>query len=171
MFNPGKRLLARLVFAPVATVALVGAVVGCSSGDDSSASAGSVSAGSCVQVTDNTADAMVAAVADCSSSAASYRIASVGAGPLDCDADAATFNGTVGETKTGLCLTPNFAEGKCYADAGTRPAEAVDCSGAQASFKVVKRIDGETDELLCGVDATQFRTVPEPKITFCLAKP
>lgn len=171
MFIPGKRLLARLVFAPVATVALVGAVVACSSGDDSSTSAGAVAAGSCVQVADNTADAMVATVADCSSSAAAYRIASTGAAPLDCDADAATFNGTVGDTKTGLCLTPNFAEGQCYTDAGTRPAESIACTAPEASFKVVKRIDGETDELLCGADATQFRTVPDPKTTFCLAKP
>ncbi len=168
MFNPGKRLLARLVFAPVATLALAGAVVACSAEEDA---APSVAAGSCVHVSDNTADAMTATLADCASSSAAYRIATTGTAPLDCDADAATFNGTVGDTKTGLCLTPNFAEGQCYADAGTRPAEAVGCSAPEATFKVVKRIDGETDELLCGADATQFRTVPDPATTFCLAKP
>ncbi|KAF0848054.1 LppU/SCO3897 family protein [Nocardia caishijiensis] len=168
MFFPGKRLLVRLVFAPVAAVALVGAAAACSGeGDASSAPA----VGSCVEVTDNAVDAMKATVGDCSSATSNYRIAQVGAAPLNCTAQNASFNGTVGDTKTGLCLSPNFAEGACYADAGTRPVETVDCTAPEATFKVVKRIDGETDELLCGMDATQFRTVPDPKTTFCLAKP
>ncbi|WP_446224264.1 LppU/SCO3897 family protein [Nocardia sp. IBHARD005] len=167
MIFPEKRLLARIVLGPVAAMALVGAVVSCSS--DDSSSAGAVAVGSCVEVSDNAADAMKATVGDCSSAKSSYRIAQLGT--ADCTAGNATFNGTVGDAKNTLCLVPNFAEGSCYADAGTRPAESVACTAPEASFKVVKRIDGETDELLCGVDATQFRTVPEPKTTFCMAKP
>lgn len=169
MFFPGKRLLARLVLAPVATVALVGAVAACSSDSDSSAD--SVSKGSCVEVTDNAADAMKATVGDCGAATSNYRIVQVGTAPLNCAVEDATFNGTVGDTKTGLCLSPNFAEGKCYADAGQRPAEAVACTAPEATFKVVKRIDGAADELQCGADATQFRTVADPKTTFCMAKP
>lgn len=170
MFFPGKRLLVRLVLAPAATVALVGAVAACSGDSDSSASE-AATVGACVEVTDNSADAMQATVLDCSSSASNYRIAKVGAAPLDCSAENATFTGAVGDEKTGLCLAPNFAQGSCYADAGTRPAMSVDCAAPEATFKVVSRIDGETDELLCGADATQFRTVADPKTTFCLAKP
>ncbi len=166
MIFPEKRLLARIVLGPVAAVALVGAVVSCSSADATSADA--VAVGSCVEVSDNAADAMKAAVGDCASATANYRIVKVGA---DCAADNAAFNGTVGDAKSTLCLAPNFAEGSCYADAGKRPAESVACTAPEASFKVVKRIDGETDELLCGADATQFRTVPDPKTTFCMAKP
>ncbi|MFE3542545.1 hypothetical protein ACFXK0_06185 [Nocardia sp. NPDC059177] len=168
MFFPGKRLLARLVFAPVATVALVGAVVACSSGEESAAS---VSAGSCVEITDNSADAMTASLGDCGSAATDYRIAQVVSAPADCAVDTAIFTGTVGDTETTLCLTPNFAEGKCYADAGTRPAESVECSAPEATFKVVQRIDGATDELQCGAGATQFRFAKDPEATFCLAKP
>ncbi|APE33109.1 hypothetical protein BOX37_03035 [Nocardia mangyaensis] len=170
MKYPGKRLLARLVFAPVAAVALVGAAVACSSADDSAAG-DTVAVGSCVEVTDNAVEAMTATLGDCSSATADYRIVRTGAAPLTCAADNATFDGTVGTTETGLCLAPNFAQGSCYADAGTRPATAIDCTAPEATFKVVKRIDGETDELLCDMDATQFRTVPDPKTTFCLAKP
>lgn len=166
MIFPEKRLLARIVLGPVAAVALVGAVVSCSSDDASSA--GAVAVGSCVQVSDNAAGAMKATAGDCSSGTSNYRIVQLGA---DCAADNAVFDGTVGEAKNSLCLAPNFAEGSCYADAGKRPAVSVDCTAAEASFKVVKRIDGETDELLCGMDATQFRTVPDPKTTFCMAKP
>ncbi|MEU4812252.1 hypothetical protein AB0H20_23860 [Nocardia fluminea] len=163
---PEKRLLARIVLGPVAAMALVGAVVSCSSDDSSSANA--VAVGSCVEVGDNTAGTMKATVGDCSSATSNYRIVQVGA---NCAADNAAFDGTVGDAKSSLCLAPNFAEGSCYADAGTRPAKTVDCTAAEASFKVVKRIDGQTDELLCGMDATQFRTVPDPKTTFCMAKP
>ncbi|MEV0540472.1 MULTISPECIES: hypothetical protein [Nocardia] len=164
---PEKRLLARIVLGPVAAMALVGAVVSCSS--DDSSSAGAVAVGSCVEVSDNAADAMKATVGDCSSAKSGYRIAKVGT--ADCAADNAAFNGTVGDAKNTLCLAPNFAEGSCYADAGNRPAKSVACTAPEATFKVVKRIDGQTDELLCGVDATQFRTVPDPKTTFCMAKP
>ncbi|MFC4377229.1 hypothetical protein ACFO5K_24415 [Nocardia halotolerans] len=152
----------------MATVALVGAVAACSGASESS---DAVAVGSCVEVTDNSADAMQAAVGDCSSAQAGYRIAQVGTAPLECEPANAAFAGTVDGTETGLCLVPNFAEGNCYADAGTRPAEAVDCGATEATFKVVKRIDGETDELLCDADASTFRTVPDPKTTFCLAKP
>ncbi|MFD6391016.1 LppU/SCO3897 family protein [Nocardia sp. NPDC055029] len=169
MIFPGKRLLARIVFAPVATVALVGAVVACSS--DSDSSAGAATKGACVEVTDNAADAMKATVGDCSAATSNYRIVQVGTAPLTCAVSDATFNGTVGDTKTALCLAPNFAQGSCYADAGKRPAEAVACTAPEATFKVVKRIDGVADELECGTDATQFRTVADPKTTFCMAKP
>ncbi|MBW0270602.1 hypothetical protein ATM97_06155 [Nocardia sp. MH4] len=169
MLFPGKRLLARVVLAPVATVALVGAVAACSSDSDSAGS--SLATGSCVEVTDNAADAMVGKLGDCSATTSNYRIVQVGTAPLTCDVADATFNGTVGDTKTGLCLAPNFAQGNCYADAGKRPAETVACTAPEATFKVVKRIDGVADELQCGADATQFRTVSDPKATFCMAKP
>ncbi|MFI8975883.1 hypothetical protein ACIGO9_23560 [Nocardia asteroides] len=170
MLFPGKRLLARLVLAPVATVALVGAVAACSS-DSDSAAGGSLAKGSCVEVTDNAADAMQGKLGDCAAPASNYRIVQVGTAPLTCAVEDATFNGTVGDTKTALCLSPNFAQGNCYTDAGKRPAEAVACTAPEATFKVVKRIDGVTDELQCGADATQFRFVADPKATFCLAKP
>ncbi|MET9210613.1 MULTISPECIES: LppU/SCO3897 family protein [unclassified Nocardia] len=153
----------------MATVALVGAVAACSSDSDSAGA--SLAKGSCVEVTDNAADAMVGTLGDCAAATSNYRIVQVGTAPLTCDVSDATFNGTVGDTKTALCLAPNFAQGSCYADAGKRPAEAVACTAPEATFKVVKRIDGVADELQCGVDATQFRTVADPKATFCMAKP
>ncbi|MFC4124572.1 LppU/SCO3897 family protein [Nocardia rhizosphaerae] len=169
VFFPGKRLLARIVLAPVATVALVGAVVACSS--DSESDAGSLSKGSCVEVTDNAVDAMRATIGDCGAATSNYRIVQAGSAPLDCAAEDTTFNGTVGDTETALCLSPNFAQGNCYADAGQRPAETVPCTAPEASFKVVKRIDGTIDELQCDSGATMYRTVADPKTTFCMARP
>ncbi|MFC6009839.1 LppU/SCO3897 family protein [Nocardia lasii] len=167
MIFPEKRLLARIVLGPVAAFALVGALAACSS-DDTAASASAVAAGSCVEVSDNTADAMRATVGDCSAATSNYRIVQVGA---DCAADNSVFTGSVGDANTTLCLAPNFAQDTCYADAGKRPAEAVACTAPEATFKVVKRIDGETDELLCESDATMYRTVLDPKTTFCMARP
>lgn len=166
---PGTRLLARFVLAPVAAVALVGAAAACSSGDD--AGTGKPVAGACVDVTDNAAGKMTASVLDCGSAQADYRIVKAGDAPQECAADNAGFTGTVAGAAANLCLVPNFAQGSCYADAGKRPAKQVDCTAAEATFKVVKRIDGQADEMLCGADATQFRTIADPKATLCLAKP
>ncbi|GGK58657.1 hypothetical protein GCM10011591_33580 [Nocardia camponoti] len=121
-------------------------------------------------ITDNAAGAMKATTGDCSSAKATYRIAKVAAAQ-ECAPSDAAFTGTVADKSTGLCLTPNFAADTCFADAGTRPAKAVDCSTKEATFKVIKRIDGQADELLCDAPATSFKTVANPKTTFCLAKP
>ncbi|MET8875950.1 hypothetical protein [Nocardia sp. NPDC004604] len=167
---PGTRLLARLVLALLAVGALVAAVTGCSALDDASKSdTAKAKVGDCINVTDSSSTATKSEPVDCSSAKAVYKVFQTADKKLDCAAEYTTYTeDLVSGSKAYMCLAPNFKQGSCYADVGTNPYKYVDCSASEATFKVVKRIDGQADELLCGADATSFVTVPDPKVTFCL---
>ncbi|WP_405167413.1 hypothetical protein OG203_21450 [Nocardia sp. NBC_01499] len=164
---PGARLLARVVLALVAVAAVIVTVVGCSSAkDDSKSGTGAGKVGDCV-IKGASADAKAEPV-DCSSEKAVYKIAQSSDKKIDCATDYTPYQAG----STFLCLAPNFKQGSCYSESTTAGFTNVDCGATGASFKVVKRIDGDADELLCGADADSFRLISEaPKITFCLAKP
>ncbi|MEU7142735.1 hypothetical protein ABZ942_25035 [Nocardia sp. NPDC046473] len=162
---PGARLLARVVLALVAVAAVIVTVVGCSSAKEDSKS-GSAKVGDCI-VKGASSDAKAETV-DCSSEQAVYKIAQTSDKKIDCATDYSGY-------QTGgafLCLAPNFKQGSCYNETSSTAVKNVDCGSTEATFKVVKRIDGQADELLCGADADSFRLISEaPKTTFCLAKP
>ncbi len=164
------RLLARIVLALLAVGALVAVVTGCSALDNASKSdTAKAKVGDCINVTDSSSSATKSAPEDCSSPKAVYRVVKTADQKLECAAEYTTYTeDLVSGGKAYMCLAPNFKKGSCYADVGANPYKYVDCSSAEASFKVVQRIDGEANELGCGADATSFVTVPDPKVTFCL---
>ncbi len=159
-----------MVLALVAVAAVVITVVGCSSAKDDGKS-GTAKVGDCV-VRGATADAKTETV-DCSSEKAVYKIAQTSDKKLDCATDYTAYQANFADGGTAfLCLAPNFKQGSCYSESSSAGVKNVDCGSSEANFKVVKRIDGQADELLCGADADSFRLISEaPKTTFCLAKP
>ncbi|MFI6997506.1 hypothetical protein [Nocardia sp. NPDC050175] len=162
---PGARLLARVVLALIAVAAVIVTIVGCSSAKDDSTS-GSAKVGDCI-VKGGAADAKTEKV-DCSSAQAVYKVAQTSDKKVDCATDYTGYQAS----GAFLCLAPNFKQGSCYNETSSTAAKNVDCTSAEATFKVVQRIDGQADELLCGADADSFRLISEaPKATFCLAKP
>ncbi|MFC9440913.1 hypothetical protein [Nocardia sp. NPDC057030] len=167
---PGARLLARVVLALVAVAAVIVTLVGCSSAKDDSKSGGSAKVGDCI-VKGASADAKTETV-DCSSDKAVYKIAQSSDKKVDCATDYTAYQANLAGGTAFLCLAPNFKQGSCYNESSAAGVKNVDCGSTEATFKVVKRIDGEADELLCGADADSFRLISEaPKTTFCLAKP
>ncbi|MBF6124970.1 LppU/SCO3897 family protein [Nocardia brasiliensis] len=171
---PGARLLARVVLALVAVAAVVVTVVGCSAAKDASKSdTAKAKVGDCINViTGSSTDAKTEPI-DCSSEKAVYKVAQSNDKKVECATDYTSYEETLGGGTTAfLCLAPNFKQDACYNESTTTGYKHVACTSSEATFKVVKRIDGEADELLCGTDATSFRLISEaPKITFCLAKP
>ncbi|CAM4502815.1 hypothetical protein NONI108955_37120 [Nocardia ninae] len=171
---PGARLLARVVLALVAVAAVVVTVVGCSAAKDASKSdTAKANVGDCINVTKSSSTDAKTEPVDCSSEKAVYKIAQTFDKKTECPTDYTSYEETLaGGTTAFLCLAPNFKQGSCYNESPATGYKHVDCTTPEASFKVVKRIDGEADELLCGADADSFRLISEtPKITFCLAKP
>ncbi len=167
---PGARLLARVVFALVAVAAVVVTVVGCSSSESSGSTADSAKVGGCLDgIKGATVDVKAGSV-DCSSDKAVYKIAQTVDKKGACSTDY-TEAGAAGGSAF-LCLVPNFKQGSCYSENPASGFKPVDCGAAEATFRVVKRVDGEADELLCGQDADSFRLIAAaPKTTYCLAKP
>ncbi|WP_147471498.1 LppU/SCO3897 family protein [Nocardia stercoris] len=43
-----------------------------------------------------------------------------------------------------------------------------DCGTPDASFRVVSRVDGRSDESLCGDDSDKVITLAQPPTTFCV---
>ncbi|MFI6046153.1 hypothetical protein ACIA8C_31355 [Nocardia sp. NPDC051321] len=167
---PGARLLARVLLALVAVAAVIVTVVGCSSAKEDSKS-GSAKVGDCI-IKGASADAKTE-TADCSSDKAVYKIAQTSDKKVDCATDYTGYQANLADGGSAyLCLAPNFKQGSCYNETSSTAVKNVDCGSTEATFKVVKRIDGEADELLCGAEADSFRLISEaPKATFCLAKP
>ncbi|WP_330252047.1 hypothetical protein OG874_39035 [Nocardia sp. NBC_00565] len=164
------RLLARIVLALLAVGALVAVVTGCSALDNATKSdTAKAKVGDCINVTDSSSTATKSEPEDCSSAKAVYKVFQTADKKIDCAAEYTTYTeDLVGGGQAYMCLAPNFKQGSCYADVGSNPYKYVDCTSGEASFKVLGRIDGQTDELLCNADATSFVTVPDPKTTFCL---
>lgn len=164
----GTRLISRLVLALVAVAALAG----CSMLEDAGKSdTAKAAVGDCINVLEgSTVDAKTEPV-DCSSEKAVYKVMQVYDAKTECKEEYTSYEETLnGGTTAFLCLAPNFKEGACYNESSTS-YKSVACAAPEASFKVTKRIDGQADEFLCDSAAIGFRTVPDPKITFCLGAP
>ncbi|MEV0295852.1 hypothetical protein [Nocardia sp. NPDC050710] len=170
---PGTRLLARVALALLAVAALAAAVTGCSAVDNATKSdVAKTKVGDCINITDNSMTATKGEPIDCSSPKAVYKVFQTSDNKTECPSN--EYTSYTEELVSGgtafMCLAPNFKQGSCYNDVGTSPYKWVDCTSKDATFKVVQRIDGQTDELLCE-NAEEFITVPDPKTLFCIAKP
>ncbi|WP_406269931.1 hypothetical protein OH799_27640 [Nocardia sp. NBC_00881] len=167
---PGARLLARIVLALVA----VAAVAGCSLIEDSSKSdTAKAKVGDCINVIESSAVDSKTEPVDCSSDKAVYKVAQSFDKKTECAADYTSYEETLsGGTTAFLCLAPNFKEGNCYNESSATGYKHVECGSSEATFRVLKRIEGKADELLCGADADGFRLIEtDPKVTFCTGKP
>ncbi|SUA76163.1 Uncharacterised protein [Nocardia otitidiscaviarum] len=163
------RLIARLVLALVAVAALAG----CSMFQEASKSdTAKAQVGDCINVISGSAVDSETEPVDCSSEKAVYKVMDVHDTKTECKEEYTSYEETLnGGTTAFLCLAPNFKEGACYNESPTTGYKSVDCSAPEASFKVTKRIDGQTDEFLCDTAAIGYRIVPDPKMTFCLGSP
>ncbi|TLF82601.1 LppU/SCO3897 family protein [Nocardia cyriacigeorgica] len=170
---PGTRLLARIMLAFVAAVALAVAVTGCSMFEDAGKSDTAKSeVGDCINVISSSAVDSETEPVDCSSDKAVYKVVQTHDTKTECAEDYTSYEETLnGGTTAFLCLAPNFKQGSCYADSTLSGYSFADCASPEASFRVIQRIDGQVDELLCGADANKFITVADPKTTFCLGDP
>ncbi|MET9488440.1 hypothetical protein [Nocardia sp. NPDC006630] len=170
----GTRPLLRLVLALMALAVAALAVTGCSMIKDASKSDTAKSkVGDCINVISGSMVDSKTEPVDCSSDKAVYKVAQVYDKKTDCKDEQTSYEETQnGGTTAFLCLTPNFKEGACYNESSTTGYKAVDCTAPEASFKVTKRIDGQADEFQCDASTSiGFRTVSDPKTTFCLGNP
>ncbi|AHH19318.1 hypothetical protein NONO_c45340 [Nocardia nova SH22a] len=126
--------------------------------------------GDCINViTASAVDSETEPVA-CTSDKAVYKVAQVRDQKVECAADYTSYEETMnGRTLAYLCLAPNFTEGKCYAESPLSGYKFAECGSSDASFRVAQRIDGQSDENLCGEEADSVITLAEPPTTFCLA--
>ncbi|MEU7630894.1 hypothetical protein AB0C34_13045 [Nocardia sp. NPDC049220] len=171
---PGARLLARIVLALVAVAAVAVTLAGCSLVEDASKSdTAKAAVGDCINVIESSAVDSKTEPVDCSSDNAVYKVAQSYDKKTECAADYTSYEEMLGGGTTAfLCLAPNFKEGNCYNESRVSGYKHVDCGSSEATFRVLKRIDGKADELLCGEDATGFHLIEEdPKATFCTGKP
>lgn len=109
---------------------------------------------------------------DCASEKAVYKVAQVFDAKADCSSDYTSYEETLnGGTTAFLCLAPNFKQDSCYHESMLTGYQFADCASSEASFRVLARVDGQSDENLCGADADSVITLADPKTTFCLGKP
>ncbi|MVU79186.1 hypothetical protein GPX89_18290 [Nocardia sp. ET3-3] len=171
----GTRPLVRLVLALVAVAVAVLAFSGCSMLKDAGKSDTAKSkVGDCINVIEGSADNSKTQPIDCSSEKAVYKVAAVFDAKSSCKDEQTSYEekGSDSKTVAFLCLSPNFKQGSCYNESQTTGYKFVDCAAPEASFKVIKRIDGQADEFQCDTaTSVGFRIIPDPKTTFCLGNP
>ncbi|OXR44653.1 hypothetical protein B7C42_03447 [Nocardia cerradoensis] len=166
----GPRPVKGLVLALMAVAALT--VTGCSMFSDAAKSdTARAKVGDCINVLEGSpADSKTEPV-DCSSAKAVYTVKSTSDKKQDCGTEYSSYEETFnGGTTAFLCLAPNLKQGNCYHEDKTTGYSYAECDSAEATVKVVKRVDGQNDEFLCDANST-FLTLSEPKTTFCLANP
>ncbi|WP_036527342.1 hypothetical protein [Nocardia sp. CNY236] len=171
---PGARLPAWVVLAAAGVMAVVVTMSGCSStGDDGAAGTDKIEVGNCLDFVEGTTVDPRTEVVDCSSAMAVYQVTRSSDTKVECAAGLTPREETLtGGATAFLCLAPNFMEGSCYNESGMTGYQHVDCGSPEATFRVVTRIDGRANELLCGPEADSFRLVEsDPKTTFCTAQP
>ncbi|QIS17527.1 LppU/SCO3897 family protein [Nocardia terpenica] len=166
----GTRLITRLVLALVAMAVAALAVTGCLSSGKSDTAGAKV--GDCINVTESSATAAKTKPVDCSSDQAVYKVMSTSGQKKDCGTEYSSYEekNAGGSTTAFLCLAPNLKQGSCYHQDKDTGFSLADCTATAATVKVVKRVDGKSDEFLCDSGST-FLTVSDPKTTFCLANP
>lgn len=166
----GPRPLTGLVLALTAVAALT--VSGCSMFSDASKSdTARAQIGDCINVSEGSPSDSETEPVDCSSAKAVYTVKSTSETKQDCGAEYSSYEESYdGGTTAFLCLAPNLKQGSCYHDDKTTGFSYAECGSAEATVKVVKRIDGKSDEFLCDSNST-FLTLSDPKTTFCLANP
>ncbi|WP_227981780.1 LppU/SCO3897 family protein [Nocardia spumae] len=128
--------------------------------------------GECINViTASAVDSDTEPVA-CTSDRAVYKVAQVHEQKIECAADYTSYEETLnGRTLAYLCLAPNFKQGLCYAESSISGYKFADCASSEACFRVAQRIDGQSDENLCGAESDSVITLSDPRTTFCLAQP
>ena len=128
-------------------------------------------AGDCINVREGSPADSATEPVDCSSAKAVYTVKSTSGTKQDCGAEYSSYEETFnGGTTAFLCLAPNLKQGSCYHDDKTTGFSFAECDSTEATVKVVKRVDGQSDEFLCEASST-FLTLSDPKTTFCLANP
>ncbi|QLY34145.1 hypothetical protein H0264_05230 [Nocardia huaxiensis] len=106
---------------------------------------------------------------DCASPKAVYKVAQVHNTKTECASDYTSYEETLnGATRSFLCLAPNFQEGACYHESMLTGYQFAECASTEASFQVLSRIDGQSDENLCGADTDSVIILSDPRVTFCL---
>ncbi|MET8428604.1 hypothetical protein [Nocardia sp. NPDC004860] len=167
----------RLVPVILAIVAL--ALAGCSAvqkgadvvKDAGKSDTGRSKVGDCIDVIEGSMIDSKTAPVDCGSPKAVYQVAKVYSSKTDCAADYTSYEETLnGMSMAYLCLAPNFKQGACYHESMLTGYQYAECGTSNASFQVLTRIDGQSDETLCGEDADSVITLAEPRTTFCLEK-
>ncbi|MEU1204403.1 hypothetical protein [Nocardia sp. NPDC005825] len=165
--------------APIAVVAAMVALAGCSvvqKGAESIKDAGKsetgrAKVGDCINVIEGSMINSKTEPVDCASPKAVYQVAKVFNAKTDCSGDYTSYEETLnGSSMAFLCLAPNFKEGVCYHESMLTGYQYADCGSTNASFRVLTRIDGQSDENLCGEDADNVITLSEPRTTFCLQR-
>lgn len=147
-------------------------VTGCSMVSDAAKSdTARAKVGDCINVpAGSSADSKTEPV-DCASARAVYTVKSTSDKKQDCGNEYTSYEEQFnGGTTAFLCLAPNLKQGSCYHDDKTTGFSFAECDSTEATVKVVKRIDGQSDEFLCDAAST-FLTLSDPKTTFCLANP
>ncbi|WP_158607893.1 LppU/SCO3897 family protein [Nocardia panacis] len=161
---------------PMVLVALSMALTGCSAAQEAvnnigKSDTGRSKVGDCINVIEGSIVDSKTEPVDCASPKAVYKVAKVYGAKTECAADYTSYEETMkGMTRAFLCLAPNFQQGSCYKDNMLTGYTFAECTPSKASFRVVSRIDGQSDENLCGSDADSAITVPDPKVTFCTQK-
>jgi hypothetical protein len=162
----GTRLIVRFVPVLVAVAALT--VTGCSAGSGKSDTA-RAKVGDCIDVLQSSTTAETTPV-DCASDKAVYKVVSTSDQKPDCGTEYTSYQENYAGGTAHLCLAPNLRQGRCYHEDRDTGFSYADCASSAATVKVVKRVDGSSDEFLCDSNAT-FLTLSNPKTTFCLADP
>nr|WP_198429120.1 hypothetical protein [Nocardia bovistercoris] len=164
---------ARIVPALLAVAAATAAITGCSTVDDLTKSdVAKTKVGDCINFTNNSATDAKGEQVDCSSPKGVYKVFQVFDTASTCASEYTSYTEPLASGGTTfMCLAPNFQQDSCYNDVGSSPYKWVECTSTEATFKVLQRVDGQTDEMLCGPDSDQFFVIPDPKTLYCAGKP
>ncbi|WP_067814039.1 LppU/SCO3897 family protein [Nocardia inohanensis] len=165
---------------PLAVAACALALTGCSAiekgtqavKDAGKSDTGRAKVGDCINVIKGSMFDSKTEPVDCASAKAVYQVAKVFDSKADCAADYTSYEETLnGGTTAFLCLAPNFQQGACYHESMLTGYQFADCASTEASFRVLERFDGQSDENLCGADTNSVITLSDRPTTFCLGKP
>ncbi|WP_324192881.1 LppU/SCO3897 family protein [Nocardia transvalensis] len=155
----------------IGVLAAATTVAGCSAVTDAGKSdTARAEVGDCIDV-GRESSTLAAEPVDCSSGAAVYTVMSTSDRKRDCGPEYSSYEETRGgRTLAFLCLAPNLEQDNCYRRDSVTGFSHADCASAEATVRVVRRIDGTSDQGLCDPSGT-FLTLSEPKLTFCFANP
>ncbi|WP_433672756.1 LppU/SCO3897 family protein [Nocardia sp. CA-136227] len=173
--SENKRQWRRLL--PVVLVASAVALAGCSAvqkgaesiKDAGKSDTGRSKVGDCINVIEGSMINSKTEPVDCASPKAVYKVAKHSSAKAECAADYTSYEETLnGASMAYLCLAPNFQTGACYHESMMTGYQYAECGSTNASFQVLTRIDGQSDENLCGPEADKVITLTEQPTTFCL---